>query len=123
MITLKELLMLNETVTLLELWVRQPDGRLITSSVIGQPYKVSVHQEYDRDRDRFEHLDVSINKHLRPNKVGQSEIAYGIDWKAIPKKYLDAEVTCIHWLKERYKNKHGAVLCATIVPIQMELDL
>ena len=124
MITLRELLKLNETVTLLELYVREPNGNLIRRSVIGQPYQPSIHQRYDEERGRFEWLDVDINKHNRPNKVGQSEIAFGMDWKAIPKKYLDAEVTDIHWLRERYgSNEHGSVLDATIVPIQMRLDL
>ncbi len=123
MITLKQVLELNGTVTLLELWVRDPNGRMIKYSIIGQPYKLSVQQEYDMSRGRLEWIDKSINAHGRPNKAGQSEIAYGMIWKEIPKKYLDAEVTTLHWLRERYGNAYGSVLNATIVPIQMEIDL
>ena len=123
MITLKELLKLNETVTLLELDARDPDGALIRHSIIGQPYSLSIHQEYDKSRGKLEYLDRNINIHGRANKVGQSEMAYGIIWKEIPRKYLDAEVTSLHWLRERYSNIAGSVLYATIVPIQMEIDL
>lgn len=122
MLTLKEFLKLNETVTLLELYVRKPDGNLITRSIIGQPYKLSVQQEYDQSIGRLEYIGKSINHHGRPNKVGQSEIAYGMDWKAIPKDYLDAEVTTIHWLRERYGNAPGSVLDATIVPVQLNMN-
>ena len=123
MITLKQVLELNGTVTLLELYVRKPTGNLIKYSIIGQPYKLSVQQEYDMSRGRLEWIDKSINAHGRPNKAGQSETAYGMIWKEIPKKYLDAEVTTLHWLRERYGNANGSVLNATIVPIQMEIDL
>ena len=123
MVTLKEILELNQTVTLLELYVRKPDGNLIKYSIIGHPYKLSVQQEYDMSRGKLERIDESINVHGRPNKAGQSEITYGMIWKEIPKKYLDAEVTTLHWLRERYGNANGSVLNATIVPIQMEIDL
>jgi len=122
MLTLKELLQLNETVTLLELYVREPDGKLITRSIIGQPYKLSRHQEDDIDRGKLEYIDTSINKQGRANRSGVTEMAFGMDWKQIPKKYLDAEVTSIHWLHERYNNVRGSVLDATIVPIQLSLD-
>lgn len=123
MITLRDILKLNETVTLLELYVRQPDGKLIRRSIIGQPYKLSVQEERDIDDGKLEYIDTSINHHLRRNKAGQSEISYGMDWKAIPKKYLDAEVTSLNWIHERYGVSTGSVLNATIVPIQMRLDL
>ena len=122
MITLKELLQLNETVTLLELWVRQPDGMLIRRSIIGQPYRLTNIQLDDMERGKLEYIDADINRHGRTNKAGQSEIAFGMDWKAIPKKYLDAEVTDIGWIHERYGNVRGSVLDCTIVPIQLAMD-
>ena len=36
MITLRELLQLNETVTLLSMYVRRPEGSLIRRSIIGR---------------------------------------------------------------------------------------
>lgn len=122
MLTLKELLQLNETVTLLELWVRRPDGQLITKSIIGQPYKLTSHQLDDMDRGKLEYIDASINRYGRAGRSGMTEIAYGMDWKAIPKKYLESEVTDIHWIHERYGNVSGSVLHCTIVPIQLDMD-
>ena len=122
MITLKELIQLNETVTLLELYVRRPDNRLIKRAIIGQPYKLSRQQEHDQSDGKLEYLDRSINKQGRPNRSGQTEMAYSMDWKQIPKEYLDAEVTDIHWLRERYGHVSGSVLDCTIVPIQLRLD-
>ena len=122
MLTLKELLQLNETVTLLELYVRKPDGKLIRRSIIGQPYQLSSHQLDDMERGKLEYIDADINKYGRANKAGQTEIAFGMDWKAIPKQYLDAEVTDISWMHERYGNARGSVLDCTIVPIQLSMD-
>ena len=67
-------------------------------------------------------IDADINKYGRANKAGQTEIAFGMDWKAIPKQYLDAEVTDISWMHERYGNARGSVLDCTIVPIQLSMD-
>jgi hypothetical protein len=122
MLTLKELLKLNETVTLLALWVRRPDGSLIIRSIIGQPYNLTGHQLDDIEKGKLQYLDVNINKYGRTGRSGMTEIAFGMDWKAIPKKYLDAEVTDIGWLHERYGNVRGSILDCTIVPIQLELD-
>ena len=122
MLTLKELLQLNETVTLLELWVRRPDGQLITKSIIGQPYKLTSHQLDDMDRGKLEYIDTSINRYGRAGRSGMTEITYGMDWKAIPKKYLESEVTDIGWIHERYGNVRGSVLDCTIVPIQLDMD-
>lgn len=122
MLTLRELLKLNETVTLLKLWVRRPDGTLITRTIIGQPYKLTNHQLDDMDRGKFEYIDANINKYGRAGRSGMTDITYGMDWKQIPAKYLDAEVTDISWLHERYGNVHGSVLDATIVPIQLDMD-
>ena len=62
MITLKELLQLNETVTLLKLYVRQPDGYLIRRSIIGQPYKLTRVQEDDVEKGKLEYIDADINR-------------------------------------------------------------
>lgn len=122
MITLRDILELNETVTLLELYVRRPDGSLITRSIIGQPYLLSSHQQDDMCRGKLEYIDASINKYGRAGRSGMSEMCYGMDWKAIPRKYLDAEVTDIDWLHERYGNERGSVFHGTIVPIQISMD-
>jgi hypothetical protein len=122
MLTLKELLQLNETVTLLALWVRRPDGSLIIRSIIGQPYDLTRQQLDDMEKGKLEYLDADINKYGRAGRSGMTEIAYGMDWKAIPKKYLDAEVTDIGWLHERYGNVRGSILDCTIVPVQLDLD-
>lgn len=127
MITLRDILELNETVTLLELYVRRPDGSLITRSIIGQPYKLSSHQLDDMKRGRLEYIDIDINHYGRVGRSGMTQITYGMetygmDWKAIPKKYLDAEVTDIHWIRERYGNERGSVFHGTIVPIQISMD-
>ena len=123
MITLRELLKLNETVTLLELYVRNPDGSLIRRCIIGEPYVLTMHQENDRSIGKLEYIDKSINIHGRPDRSGQSRITYGMDWSAIPKSYLDAEVTSISRLRERYNVTSGSELDATIVPVQLEMDL
>lgn len=122
MITLRDILELNETVTLLELYVRRPDGSLITRSIIGHPYKLSSHQLDDMKRGKLEYIDADINHYGRAGRSGMTQTTFGMDWKAIPKKYLDAEVTDIHWIHERYGNERGAVFHGTIVPIQMSMD-
>ena len=100
MITLREVLKLNETVTMLDLDVRQPNGRLIEQKEIE-----------------------GFNTHGRPDKRGFSQAGYAIAWKEIPDKYLDSEVTTLMWIRERYGHKPGSVLKASIVPIQMEIDI
>lgn len=122
MITLRDILELNETVTLLELYVRRPDGSLITRSIIGQPYHLSSHQLDDMKRGRLEYINADINHYGRVGRSGMTKISYGMDWKAIPKKYLDAEVTDIHWIRERHGNERGSVFNGTIVPIQISMD-
>lgn len=122
MITLKELLQLNETVTLLKLYVRKPDGDLIRRSIIGRPYKLSRFQLDDIDKGKLEYIDADINKQGRPGRSGMTEITFGMDWKAIPKQYLEAEVTEINWIHERYGNVRGSELDCTIVPAQLNMD-
>lgn len=122
MITLRELLQLNETVTLLNMYVRRPDGSLIRRSIIGRPYKLSSFQLDDIDKGKLEYIDADINKYGRPGRSGMSEMTYSMDWKAIPKQYLDAEVTDINWIHERYGNDRGSELSCTIVPVQLNMD-
>ena len=122
MITLKELLQLNETVTLLKLYVRQPDGYLIRRSIIGQPYKLTRFQEDDMEKGKLEYIDADINRYGRAGRSGMTEMCYGMDWKVIPKKYLDAEVTSVSWLHERYGNVNGSELDCSIVPIHLDMD-
>ena len=122
MVTLKQILELNQSVTLIELYVREPDGSLIRRSIIGQPYKLTMYQKDQMQRGKLEYIDKSINVHGRPEKSGFSRMYYGMDWKVIPKSYLDAEVTEISWLRERYGSEAGSVLDATIVPVQLEID-
>lgn len=122
MITLRDILELNETVTLLELYVRRPDGSLITRTIIGQPYKLSSHQLDDMKRGRLEYINADINYYGRVGRYGMTQTTFGMDWKTIPKKYLDAEVTDINWLHERYGNERGSVFHGTIVPIQISMD-
>lgn len=123
MITLKDILKLNPFVTLLELDVREPDLRLLKTVIIGNDYRVSSAQLYDEAKGKFEYIDVDINKHGRVNKSGFSEMAYDIDWKAMPKKYLDMEVDLIHSITDRYGTNKGMKLWATVIPIQMEMDI
>ena len=49
-------------------------------------------------------------------------MAYDIDWKAIPKMYLEMEVDMIHSIRDRYGVNTGMVLRASVIPIQMGLD-
>lgn len=49
-------------------------------------------------------------------------MTYSMDWKSIPKQYLDAEVTNISWIHERYGNDRGSELNCTIVPVQLNMD-
>lgn len=65
MITLRELLQLNETVTLLSMYVRRPEGSLIRRSIIGRPYKLSSFQLDDIDKGKLEYIDADINKYGR----------------------------------------------------------
>lgn len=122
MITLRELLQLNETVTLLNMYVRRPDGSLIRRSIIGRPYKLSSFQLDDIDEGKLEYIDADINRYGRPGRSGMSEMTYSMDWKAIPKQYLEAEVTEISWIHERYGNVRGSELNCTIVPVQLDMD-
>ena len=124
MITLRDIIKMNECITLLELYVRYPDGYLIRHSIIGQPYKLSLHQERDRELGKLEYIDKDINIHGRKNKAGMSEMSFGMKWSEIPDRYLDAEVTSIARLRERLGNDvPGVELHATIVPIQMTIDM
>ena len=124
MINLRDLLKLNQTVTLLDLYVRQPDGRLIRRSVIGEGYgSLSMYERRDLEDGKLERIDQSINIHFRPDSRGFSELSFGIIWKSIPKDYLEAEVTSVGQWRERYGNKQGTELHATIVPVQMMMEL
>lgn len=120
MITLKDILKLNFSITLLDLEVRDPDLRLKKKVVIGKDYRPSSFQLDDERNGKFEYIDADINKHGRVGRSGMSEMAYDIDFKAIPKKYLDMEVDMIHSLSGRY-GVAGMSLWATVIPIQMEL--
>jgi hypothetical protein len=119
MIKLKDILKLNPFVTLLDLDVRDPDLRLLKHVVIGKDYRVSSSQMYDEVKGKFEYIEVDINKHGRVGRSGFSEMAYDIDWKAIPKQYLDMEVDMINHITDRYGTNKGMVLRATVIPIQM----
>ena len=122
MITLKDILNLNPFVTLLDLDVRGTDARLLKRVVIGKDYKLSMHERDDERKDRLEYIEADINKHGRPDKRGFSEMAYAIDWKAIPKMYLEMEVDMIQSISERYGANTGMKLRATVVPIQIGMD-
>jgi len=121
MITLRDILKLNPFITLLSLDVRKPNGRLIKYVVIGKDYRVTAHQKWDEGKGEFEYIDNDINHYGRVKKNGMSETTYDIDWKSIPKKYLDMEVDLIHSIYDQYGGK-GMQLRATVIPIQMELD-
>lgn len=120
MITLRDILKLNFTITLVELDVRQPDGKLLEQVAIGKDYRPTNHQLSDKC---FNYIDADINRHGRVGRNGMSEMAYDVDFKAIPKKYLDMEVDLINSLRERYGNTNGSQLRATVIPIQMEMEL
>lgn len=122
MITLKDILKLNPFVTLLELDIRDPDTRLLQWVIIGKDYRLSSHQLNDERRGKLTYIDNDINKHGRVDKRGFSEMAFDIDWKAIPKKYLDMEVDMILSLSERYGVSQGMRLRATLVPVQISMD-
>lgn len=122
MITLKDILKLNPFVTLIDLDVRQPDGKLIKHVVIGKDYRVTTHQLYDESKGKFEYIDADINKHGRAGRSGMTEMAYDIDWKAIPKEYLSMEVDLIHAISDRYGTDRGMRLRATVIPVQMNMD-
>ena len=122
MITLKDILKLNPFVTLLDLDVRDPDTRLLKHVIIGKDYRRTKHQLDEERNGKLEYIEVDINKHGRVDKRGFSETAFDIDWKAIPKMYLEMEVDMIHWLNERYGVSNGMLLRATVIPIQMGLD-
>ena len=122
MITLRDILKLNPFVTLLELDVRDPESRLLKRVIIGKDYRLTSHQLDDERRDKLVYIDADINKHGRVDKRGFSEMAYDIDWKAIPKKYLDMEVDLIHSISDRYGVNTGMKLWATVIPIQMGMD-
>lgn len=121
MITLKDIIGLNETITLLDLDVRQPDLKLIKKVVIGKGYHVSPYQRSEEDKGRFEYIPNDINKHGRIGRSGFSETTYSIDWKQIPKQYLDMEVDVLMSLREQYGNP-GDVLRASVIPIQLDMD-
>ena len=123
MITLRDILKLNPFITLLELDIRDPDTRLLKQVIIGKNYNLSTHEWHDEQNGRLKYIDVDINKHGRPDKRGFSEIAYDIDWKAIPKIYLDMEVDLIHSIGSRYGVNTGMKLWASVIPTQMTLDL
>ena len=119
MITLKDILKLNPFVTLLDLDVRDPELKLLKHVIIGKDYRLTTHERDDERRGKLEYIKVDINKHGRTDKRGFSEMAYDIDWKAIPKMYLDMEVDMIHWIHDRYGVNKGMLLRASVIPIQM----
>lgn len=119
MITLKEVLKLNPFVTLLKLDVRNTDRRLIKRVIIGKDYRLSVHQKSDWNRGKLEYIDNDINYHHRVRKNGFSETSYDIDWKAIPKEYLDMEIDLLHSIGDRFGTNEGMELWADIIPTQM----
>ena len=123
MITLRDVLKLNPFITLLDLDVRDPDTRLLKHVIIGKDYRLTSHQRDDECRGKLIYIDVDINKHGRVDKRGFSEMAYDIDWKAIPKEYLDMEVDLIHSINDRYGVNTGMKLWATVIPIQMRMDI
>lgn len=120
MITLRDVLKLNPFVTLLKLDVRNTDRRLVEHAVIGKDYKPSSHEW---GRVQFNYIDNDINYHRRVKKNGFSEMAYDIDWKAIPEEYLDMEVVLIHSLDDRFGTNEGMELWADVIPIQTRLDI
>lgn len=119
MITLRDILKLNFTITIIELDVRQPNGQLIETVTIGKDYRPTEYQLNDK---YFNYIDADINRHGRVGRNGMSEISYDVDLKAIPKKYLDMEVDLIGSLRERYGNMDGSELRATVIPVQMAID-
>ena len=125
MIILKDILKLNPFVTLIDLDVRDAETRLLKHVVIGTGYTVSPFQREEESKGKFEYINVDINKYGRVDKRGYSEMAYDIDWKAIPAMYLDMEVDMINQLRERwdrYGVNRGSQLRATVIPRQMSMD-
>lgn len=123
MTTLRDILKICPFVTLLELDVRDTDLKLKKHVVIGKDYHVSVHQRDDERKGMFEYMPIDINKHGRPTgSSGFSEMAYAIDWKAIPKEYLDMEVETLCAVTDRYGVSKGDRLRAHIVPVQMRME-
>ena len=119
MITLKDILKLNPFITLIDLDVRDAETRLLKHVIIGKDYRLTSHQRDDERNGKLEYIEVDINKHGRVDKRGFSEMAYDIDWKAIPAMYLDMEVDMINQLRDRYGVSTGSQLRATVIPRQM----
>lgn len=123
MTTLKDILALNESVTLIRLDVRDSDRMLIKKVTIGKDYSMTPYLTDEQSKGRFEYIDADINRYGRNSKRGFSETTFGIDWKQIPKQYLDMEVDMINSLRERYGTDKGMELWATVIPIQIQMDI
>ena len=69
MITLKDLIDLAGTVTLLEVNLRHEDGKLIKHYDIGLDVHITPHMRDDMDKGRREVIEARINKYLDADKI------------------------------------------------------
>lgn len=125
MIILKELLKAAGTVTLLELDLRQPDGRLIKQYKIGEGQNeesASVHVRERAKRGEVELIDVKINHRGDIKSNGMSEIAYSPKLDEIPADLLETMVTSF-WQRDRtFGGEKGSMIYAHVCRVQQTLS-
>lgn len=112
MILLRDLLEVMFDVTEMEITARKPEGLRIHGFYFS---KSDFSQLSQGTRDRIRYGETTfipgrMNVNGRRKKDGSSEIAYGVEFKAIPKELLDGEV--IHFLDR--SAQHGRHLYVEI---------
>lgn len=121
MVTLKDLIDLAGTVTLLEVDLRHEDGKLIKHYDIGLDVHVTPHMRDEMDKGIREVIEARINKYGDAGKDGQSISYFKPIYDSIPKDLLKAEVRTIGWIRDRYGFHRGNVLHCDVQTTQMTL--
>lgn len=115
-VTLRDLLELTYTVTLISADVRRDDLRLVKSYLIGEGQNIenaTYHQCKEVAEGRLVMIDRRINDHGKEVR-GVSEMGWGTDFKAIPADLLDMKVN--HFSQSsRYGGKSGTMLVVHLI--------
>ena len=124
MIILKELIKAAGTVTLLEVDLRKPDGKLIKQIHIGEGQTEEKASEHYRElirRGQLELIDAKINHHGDIKHNGMSEIAYSPNLEPIPADLLETQVTSFYQRDRTFGGEKGSMIHAHVCRVQQTL--
>lgn len=124
MIILRELIKAAGTVTLLELDLRRPDGRLIKQYKIGEGINETTVSEHVRrfvEKGQMELIDVKINHRGDIKSNGMSEIAYSPNLDGIPADLLETQVTSFYQRDRTFGGEKGSMIHAHVCRVQQTL--